>query len=80
MIIDCHGHCTTALDALGAYWERQKAEIERGPLHRHVKGGFHITGCESRESLDTNEPLKNRCDATHVRAPGGRTARHRGAS
>ena len=41
MIIDCHGHYTTAPDALGEYRERQKAELAEDPLHRHVKGDIY---------------------------------------
>ncbi len=50
MIIDCHGHYTTAPDALGHYRERQKAELEEDPLHRHVKGEVRITDDQIRES------------------------------
>ena len=52
MIIDCHGHYTTAPDALGEYRERQKAELDEDPLHRHVKGEIHITDDQIRESLE----------------------------
>ena len=52
MIIDCHGHYTTAPDALGAYREHQKAELAEDPLHRHVKGGLHVTDDQIRESLE----------------------------
>ena len=52
MIIDCHGHYTTAPDALGEYRERQKRELEQDPLHRHVKGALHITDDQIRKSLE----------------------------
>ena len=52
MIIDCHGHYTTAPDALGAYRERQKAELAEDPLYRHVKGEIRITDDQIRESLE----------------------------
>ena len=52
MIIDCHGHYTTAPDALGEYRERQKAELADDPLHRHVKGEIRITDDQIRESLE----------------------------
>ena len=52
MIIDCHGHYTAAPDALGGYRERQTAELERDPLHRHAKGALHITDDQIRESLE----------------------------
>ena len=43
MIIDCHGHYTTAPDALGAYRERQKAELADDPHHGLAlpRGGHH---------------------------------------
>ena len=50
MIIDCHGHYTTAPDALGAYRERQKAELAEDPLHRHVKGEIHVTDDQIRRA------------------------------
>ena len=52
MIIDCHGHYTTAPGVLGEYREHQKAELARDPLHRHVKGELHISDDQIRESLE----------------------------
>ncbi|MDD9980747.1 MAG: amidohydrolase, partial [Gammaproteobacteria bacterium] len=52
MIIDCHGHYTTAPDALGEYRDRQKSELANDPLHRHVKGELHVTDDQIRESLE----------------------------
>ena len=66
MIIDCHGHYTTAPDALGRYRDRQKAELEQDPLHRHVKGEIHITDDQIRESLDANKALKERLEAIRL--------------
>ena len=37
MIIDCHGHYTTAPDALGQYRERQKAKLRNDPLSREMR-------------------------------------------
>ena len=31
MIIDCHGHYTTAPDALGVYRDAQKAALKKDP-------------------------------------------------
>ena len=31
MIIDCHGHYTTAPKALGDYREQQKADLKKNP-------------------------------------------------
>lgn len=52
MIIDCHGHYTTAPDALGRYREQQQAELERDPLHQATKGKVAITDDQIRESLE----------------------------
>ncbi len=52
MIIDCHGHYTTAPDALGHYREQQKAALKSDPLHQHVKGEINITDDQLRESLE----------------------------
>ncbi len=52
MIIDCHGHYTTAPDALGEYRERQKADVARDPLCEHVKGTIDITDDQIRQSLE----------------------------
>jgi 4-oxalmesaconate hydratase len=52
MIIDCHGHYTTAPQALGDYREQQKAELKKDPKHRGSKGVIAITDDEIRESLE----------------------------
>lgn len=52
MIIDCHGHYTTAPDALGDYREQQKSELEIDPLHQHIKGEIAITDDQLRESVE----------------------------
>ena len=52
MIIDCHGHYTTAPPALGEYRERQKTDVDADPLHEHVKGTIDITDDQIRESLE----------------------------
>lgn len=51
MIIDCHGHYTTAPKQLGTYRDQQKADLAKDPMHRHVKGEIDITDDEIRESL-----------------------------
>ena len=43
MIIDCHGHYTTAPDELGAYRDQQRAELEKDPLHQALKGSIRIS-------------------------------------
>ena len=43
MIIDCHGHYTTAPPALGEYREQQKADLKRDAAHEAVKGVISIS-------------------------------------
>ncbi|HEX6997891.1 MAG TPA: amidohydrolase family protein [Gammaproteobacteria bacterium] len=57
MIIDCHGHYTTAPKELGEYRERQKAELAKNPQHRAEKGVLNITDDQLRESVE-NAQLK----------------------
>lgn len=52
MIIDCHGHYTTAPPALGEYRDRQKAELAKDPQHRAVKGAVDISDDQLRESVE----------------------------
>ena len=52
MIIDCHGHYTTAPSALGDYRDRQKAELEKDPSHQGSKGSMTISDDELRESVE----------------------------
>jgi 4-oxalmesaconate hydratase len=52
MIIDCHGHYTTAPDALGAYRDRQKADLAKDPKHQADKGTVQISDDELRESVE----------------------------
>jgi 4-oxalmesaconate hydratase len=52
MIIDCHGHYTTAPDALGEYRDRQKAELANDPGHVAAKGTLAISDDELRESVE----------------------------
>ena len=55
MIIDCHGHYTTAPDELGQYRDQQKAELERDPLARGGKGTLNISDQQIRDSLEGNQ-------------------------
>lgn len=57
MIIDCHGHYTTAPDALGDYREQQKAELKDDPQHAHGKGTLNVSDDQLRDSLE-NAQLK----------------------
>src|SRR5436190_67242 len=52
MIIDCHGHYTTAPKALGDYREQQKAELKKNPQHQAVKGELTISDDQLRESVE----------------------------
>jgi 4-oxalmesaconate hydratase len=52
MIIDCHGHYTTAPPALGAYRDAQKAALSRDPGHVGEKGVLRIGDDEIRASLE----------------------------
>lgn len=53
LIIDCHGHYTTAPDELGEYREKQKKDLESDPLFQHEKGVIHISDDQIRDSLES---------------------------
>jgi len=55
VIIDCHGHYTTAPPALGEWREAQKAAVAADPDHVGEKGTIAITDDEIRESLEANQ-------------------------
>ena len=55
MIIDCHGHYTTAPDALGEYREAQKAALKLDPDHVGEKGTINISDDQIRESLENSQ-------------------------
>ena len=55
MIIDCHGHYTTAPGALGEYREAQKAALKKDPNHIGEKGSINITDDEIRASLENSQ-------------------------
>ncbi len=57
MIIDCHGHYTTAPDQLGDYREQQKKELAGDPNFQHQKRTLAISDDELRASLE-NAQLK----------------------
>jgi len=54
-VIDCHGHYTTAPQALGEYRERQKEALEKDPMHIGEKGVVSITDDQIRESLENSQ-------------------------
>lgn len=55
MIIDCHGHYTTAPEALGEYREAQKAALQKDPQHVGEKGEINISDDKIRESLENSQ-------------------------
>lgn len=55
MIIDCHGHYTTAPSQLGAYREAQKEALKKDPNHVGEKGVVNISDDEIRESLENSQ-------------------------
>jgi len=52
MIIDCHGHYTTAPGQLGEYRDRQKAELAKNADHQSRKGTIDISDDELRQSVE----------------------------
>jgi 4-oxalmesaconate hydratase len=52
MIIDCHGHYTTAPPQLGEYREAQKAAMAADPDHVGAKGAVSVGDDEIRASLE----------------------------
>jgi 4-oxalmesaconate hydratase len=52
MIIDCHGHYTTAPSQLGDYREAQKAALAADPAHVGELGVISISDDELRESVE----------------------------
>lgn len=55
MIIDCHGHYTTAPAELGEYREKQKSELKQDPAFQTSKGILNITDDQIRESIQNNQ-------------------------
>jgi len=55
MIIDCHGHYTTAPKELSDYRENQKRELAIDPLFEHEKGVINITDDQLRQSIINNQ-------------------------
>ena len=60
MIIDCHGHYTTAPAPLGAYREAQKAAVAAAPDLADDVGSVHITDDEIRASLEDAQLRRQR--------------------
>ena len=51
MIIDCHGHYTTAPKELEAYRQKQITDLKE-PSHARSKGTLSISDDQMRESID----------------------------
>lgn len=57
MIIDCHGHYTTAPEALAKWRDRQIAAIDQ-PAHQPQASELRISDDDIRESIETNQLAK----------------------
>jgi 4-oxalmesaconate hydratase len=66
MIIDCHGHYTTAPAPLGDYRSAQKAAVERDPGHVGEKGVVAIGDDQIRESLEGAQLAQQRARGTDL--------------
>src|SRR5688572_6652312 len=66
MIIDCHGHYTTAPDELGVYRQAQKAAIKKDALFVGEKGHVNISDDQIRESLENSQLKLQRERGTDV--------------
>ena len=66
MIIDCHGHYTTAPDELGEYREQQKADLKRDPNHQAEKGRLSISDDQLRQSVESAQLKLQRERGTDV--------------
>lgn len=55
MIIDCHGHYTTAPEPLGRYRDAQVAALCTDPAHVGAKGELVISDDELRASVEDNQ-------------------------
>ena len=81
LIIDCHGHYTTAPNELGEYREQQKQALETDPLFEHVKGVVNISDEQIRESLEAAQlKLQNErgTDVTIFSSPASWMGHHIG--
>jgi 4-oxalmesaconate hydratase len=66
MIIDCHGHYTTAPPSLGAYRDAQQAALADDPAHVGSKGTVSISDDEIRESLEAAQLSFQRARGTDL--------------
>ena len=66
MIIDCHGHYTTAPKELGDYRDAQKKALEADPLAVGEKGVLSISDDQIRDSLESAQLKLQRERGTDV--------------
>jgi 4-oxalmesaconate hydratase len=66
MIIDCHGHYTTAPAALGDYRAAQREALALDPAHVGAKGVVAIGDDEIRESLESAQLAQQRARGTDL--------------
>ena len=66
MIIDCHGHYTTAPTPLGDYRAAQKAAVERDPGRVGEKGVVAISDDQIRDSLEGAQLAQQRARGTDL--------------
>ena len=66
MIIDCHGHYTTAPDAVGVYRDAQKAAIKKDPNYVGEKGVINVTDDQIRETIEKGQLKLQRERGTDV--------------
>jgi len=66
MIIDCHGHYTTAPKELGDYREAQKAALKKDRLDVGGKGMLSVTDDQIRDSLESAQLKLQRERGTDV--------------
>jgi 4-oxalmesaconate hydratase len=66
MIIDCHGHYTTAPPQLGEYRARQVEVLLEDPGHVGVKGALTISDDEIRDSLEGAQLALQRARGTDL--------------
>ena len=55
VIIDCHGHFTTAPPAVGAWRAEQEAAVTADPTHKGVKGRIGVSDDEIRDALESSQ-------------------------
>ena len=69
MIIDCHGHYTTAPAELGDYRDEQEAALARNPDDLGKKGNINISDDQLRDSLEGAQLQLQRERGTDVTSP-----------